>query len=464
MADRACGPVRLPCLLAAVADEVAEVEDERVGDLVEGRGAFTGDFDGAGFAQDPEVLRGVGLFEAACPVDFADRARTVAQAVQNAQARGIGEDREEVGEAVELLGCRGGHFCFHLLPNSNIMGIVMKILPIFSAAAILGVCVGCHRPEVESAVERGPARSVMTVTAALQPLWDEEEVVGNVEAAQRAVLSAKVTGVIDAVKVAPGARVAQGEELATIDAREIKARLDQALAAQDQAQRDFSRIEQLLKSGSATRQEFDAANTALRTADAGVVEARTMLQYTAIFAPFDGVVTRKLAEVGDLATPGKPILEMENSALLRFEGEVPEALIERVEMGAEMPVRVDAAGADLTGRVSEIAPSASAGSRTFLVKLDLPEAPRLRPGQFGRLRVPVQERPAVVVPTAAVVERGQIEGVFVVADGVARLRLVRSGRRMDETVEVLSGLSGGEVVVVEDAHLLTDGMAVEVRP
>jgi len=324
---------------------------------------------------------------------------------------------------------------------------------------------GCGKHEGdEASAPPAPPMAVAVTEVAVQPLWDEEEVVGNVEAAQRAVLSAKVTGVVDAVKVAPGARVARGEVLATIDAREIRARLDSAVAAQDQAKKDFARIERLLQSGSSTRQEFDAATTRLRTSDAALVEARTMLQYTEISAPFDGVITRKLVEVGDLATPGKPLLEMENSALLRFECEIPEALVDRVQMGAELPVAIDAAGATLTGKVSEIAPSASAGSRTFLVKLDLPPAERLRAGQFGRVSVPVRERPAVLVAEQAVVRRGQIESVFVVEGGVARLRLVKTGRQHDGRVEVVSGLAGGEQVASRDAHLLTDGAAVEVGP
>ncbi len=333
----------------------------------------------------------------------------------------------------------------------------------FGSGVILGLLLaGCGRPGEESAGTASPAAVVVTLAEAVsRRVWDEEEVVGSVEAAQRAVLSAKVTGVINAIKVAPGAKVEVGEVLATIDAREIKARLDQAAAAQDQAQKDFARIQRLLQSGSSTRQEFDAAMTRLRTADAGLVEARTMLQYTSIMAPFDGVVTRKLVEVGDLATPGKPLLEMENSLVLRFECEIPEAFVDRIKMGSSLPVRVDAAGAELMGQVSEIAPSASAGSRTFLVKLDLPSAEKLRAGQFGRVRVPVGERSAMLVPEAAVVRRGQIETVFVVQDGTARLRLVKTGRSLDGNVEIVSGLSGGEQLVVIDAALLTDGAAVE---
>ena len=329
--------------------------------------------------------------------------------------------------------------------------------------AVLVAGCGKHEKE-ESSAPKAPAVTVAVTEVAVRPLWDEEEVVGNVEAAQRAVLSAKVTGVIDSLKVAPGARVTRGEVLATIDAREIRARLDSAEAAQDQAKKDFARIERLLQSGSSTRQEFDAVTTRLRTADAALVEARTMLQYTEITAPFDGVVTRKIIEVGDLATPGKPLLEMENSSLLRFECQIPEALIDRVQMGADLPVAIDAAGVTLTGKVSEIAPSASAGSRTFLVKLDLPPAEKLRAGQFGRVSVPVRERPAVLVAEGAVVRRGQIESVVVIHEGMARLRLVKTGRRHNVQVEIISGLSGGEKVASKDAHLLNDGAAVEVAP
>jgi RND family efflux transporter MFP subunit len=339
----------------------------------------------------------------------------------------------------------------------SVKNILMGLLALVAA--------GCGKHEEdEASAAQAPAVPVVVAEVTVLPLWDEEEVVGNVEAAQRAVLSAKVTGVIDSLKVAPGARVVRGEVLATIDAREIRARLDSAVAAQDQAKKDFARIERLLQSGSSTRQEFEAAMTRLRTADAGLVEARTMLQYTEIAAPFDGVVTRKLVEVGDLATPGKALLEMENSSLLRFECQIPEALVDRVQIGEELAVAIDAAGAALTGKVSEIAPSASAGSRTFLVKLDLPPAEKLRAGQFGRVSVPVRERPAVLVADGAVVRRGQIESVFVIEEGVARLRLVKTGRRHNGQVEIISGLSGGEKVASRDAHLLSDGAAVEVAP
>jgi RND family efflux transporter MFP subunit len=329
-------------------------------------------------------------------------------------------------------------------------------------ALILAGCGGPSAEHGEADRQRSATVRATEVTAAT--VKDEEEVVGAVEAAQKASLAAKVTGVVEAIRVAPGSRVTRGEVLATLDAREIKARLDQAEAAREQAQRDFARVDRLLRSGASTQADFDAANTRLRTAEAGLVEARTMMQHTSIVAPFDGVVNRKLTEVGDLATPGRPLFEMENSSLLRFECEVPEALVDRLSLGANLPVRIDAAAADLTGTVTEIAPSASAGSRTFLVKMDLPPADRVRPGQFGRARVPVAERPAVLIPSSAVTARGQLDTVFVVRDGRAILRVVRTAGSADGLREIVGGLDPGEIVVTEGAALLEDGASVEVQP
>jgi len=329
-----------------------------------------------------------------------------------------------------------------------------------TGVVLLAGC-GKHDDEEMSSEPAAPPVAVFTESVQVQPLWDEEEVVGNVEAAQRSVLSAKVTGVVDAVNVAPGAKVTRGQVLATIDAREIRARLDSAAAAQDQARKDFARIEKLLQSGSSTRQEFDAVTTRLRTADAALVEARTMLQYTEITAPFDGVVTRKLADIGDLAMPGKPLLEIESPTALRFEADLPEAILDRVQLGAKLPVRLAKV---IEGTVSEISPVADPVSRTFRIKLDLPAVEGLRTGQFGRVSVPVAAAQLLLVPREAVLKRGQMELVFVARDGRAVLRLVKTGKSLDGRVAILSGLEAGEAVIVSDTTRLIDGQPVTPQP
>jgi len=186
----------------------------------------------------------------------------------------------------------------------------------------------------------------------------------------------------------------------------------------------------------------------------------TMLGYTKIVAPFDGIVTRKLADVGDLAAPGKPIIEMEDPAALRFEADVPEALIGNVKLGAKLPVQVAEGAAPIEGAVVEVAPVADAASRTFLVKLDIPAAGSNRSGQFGRVWVPTGESKSIRVPPSAVLVRGQMECVFVVADQHAQLRIVRTGKRTDSEVELLSGIEPGESIAIEGAEQLRDGRSI----
>ncbi|WP_348545309.1 efflux RND transporter periplasmic adaptor subunit [Chthoniobacter sp.] len=291
-----------------------------------------------------------------------------------------------------------------------------------------------------------------------------EEVVGNVQAKLHAAIEAKVTGRMESLLVAPGQLLKAGDLIAQLDAREIQARLDQALAVREQATRDLERARDLFAKKINTQAELDGAQARERVAVGAVKETETMLGYTKIVAPFNGVVTRQLADVGDLATPGKPIVEMENPDALRFEADVPEALIGHVKLGAKLPVRISAVPTPIAGTVVEMAPVASPASRTFLVKLDLPPTEGARSGQFGRVLVPTGESQTIRVPAAALISRGQMETVFVAADHHAQLRLVRSGKRLDGEVELLSGISPGESVVIEGADQLHDGQPITLKP
>jgi RND family efflux transporter MFP subunit len=322
---------------------------------------------------------------------------------------------------------------------------------------------GCHR---ESAAEN-PAKlapiAVKVATVENRPRMAMEEVVGSVRARLHSSIEAKVSGKIERMLVVPGQMVKAGDLLAELDVRESKARLDQASAVRDQAQQELRRATGLLNDKTISQQEFDLAQSRARVADAAVTEAETMLGYAKIVAPFAGVVTRKLADVGDLAVPGKPLLELEDPSALRLEADIPEALIERIKLGGKYFIRVGSFTNLLEGISSEMTPVADPASRTFLVKFDLPASEGLRVGQFGRVQVPVGEGAALRVPGSAVVQRGQMELVFVVVDGKAQLRLVRTGKRVENEVEVVSGLSANERVVREGAGALTDGQPVLVR-
>lgn len=324
---------------------------------------------------------------------------------------------------------------------------------------------GCHRsPGPEATAKSLPPVSVTVAAVENHGLTATEEVVGTVRAKLRTAVEAKLGGRIEALLVVPGQAVRQGETLASLDARETKARLDSAQAVRDQAAQDLDRIRKLVKDGAATASELDAVQAREKVASATVSEAETMLGHARVVAPFDGIITRKLAEVGDLATPGRPLVEIEDPARLRFEADVPESLVDRLQLGTRLPVSISPRKEPLEGIISEIAPVAEAVSRTYLVKLDLPSAPGLRAGQFGRVTVPTGEASTVHVPTGAVLRRGQLEYVFVAATGRAQLRLIRTGKLLAGDVEVVSGLDAGERIVVADPAKLQDGQPLEAKP
>ncbi len=167
--------------------------------------------------------------------------------------------------------------------------------------------------------------------------------------------------------------------------------------------------------------------------------------------------------MGDLAAPGKPLVNLEDPSALQLWADVPDALGGNVKSGDRLAVRIGTATNEVEGTVAEVSPAADPDSRTFLMKLDLPSAPGLRSGQFGRVAVPVGEANAIRVPLTSVIQRGQMELVFVVANGRAELRLVKTGDRVGDEVEVVSGLNSGEQVVTEGATDLVDGQPVSIQ-
>lgn len=328
----------------------------------------------------------------------------------------------------------------------------------------LVAAVGCHHRSSPAEVAALPPVTVRTIVAKTTPSPAIEEVVGTVRSKTRAVIEARVGGRIEELPVSAGQLVKKGDLIAQLDVREIQARLDQARATLDQADRDLERFTALMKQNVLTKAEYDAAEARQRVAKAAVDEAETMLGYARVVAPFDGVITRKIADVGDLAAVGRGIVELEDPAALRVEANVPEGLINFIKLGARLP----ASAADVTGKVSgtvsEVAPAADPASRTFLVKLDLPAGSDLRLGQFVRVAVPLGERNALRLPTNAVIVRGQMEMVVVDQNHTAQLRLIKTGRRTGGDVEIVSGLDDGERVVAEGAASLQDGQPLQEKP
>lgn len=339
-------------------------------------------------------------------------------------------------------------------------------LAAFGCAVGLVLLAGCGKKhESRSADQPGlPTVQVHIQKAESKARTATEEVVGTVRARLRATLEAKVSGRIEKMPVVLGQKVQAGQLVARLNAAEIKARLDQAQATLEQAERDWKRISALFDGQAVTRSEYDAADSRQRVAKAAVAEAQAMLEYMEVVVPFDGVVTKKWADVGDLAAPGKPLIEIEDPSALQVEADVPEAIASRIQREARLAVRVASVSGEVAGSVTEIAPTADPASRTFRVKLDLPPTEGLMSGQFARLIVPVGESHSLRVPALAVVQRGQLEIVFVVDDNQrAQLHLVKTGKRLDDEVEILSGLDAGDRVVIQEAAQLSDGQPVEVK-
>jgi RND family efflux transporter MFP subunit len=243
-------------------------------------------------------------------------------------------------------------------------------------------------------------------------------------------------------------------------------------------------MQELAAKKSISNQEFDEASARLKAAQANYDMVRSrraqinskaatveqeiraagiMRDYAKLAAPFSGVVITRTVEPGNLATPGTPLLTIEQDGLYRLEASVDESKLASVRVGQAVEAVIDASDRKLNARVSEIVPAVDSASRTYIVKLDLPPAPQLRTGMFGRAIFPLGTQKVVAIPLAALMERGQLQSVFVVENGLAHTRLVTTGRRTGLAVEVLSGLNAGETIIRPVPAGLQDGARVEVR-
>jgi membrane fusion protein, multidrug efflux system len=336
---------------------------------------------------------------------------------------------------------------------------------LFALVTFLILLAGCGAKNENA---QGDASNLPTVPVHVQTIESQlhtntEAVIGTVQARLHATLEARVSGHIAQMPVTLGQSVKTGELVALLDSSDLKARLDQAEAAQEQAEHNWNRISSLFHQQAATRAEYDDAQAQKRVAAAGVAEAKAMLDYAKVVAPFDGVVTRKWADVGDLASPGKPLADIEDPSQLQVWADVPDNLTSDVRPDETLGIRVDGLDHELAGAVAEISPAADPVTHTFRVKINLPATSGLKSGQFARVEVPAGESRTLFVPDPAVVQRGELEILFVVADGYAQLRLVKTGRHIGNRVEILSGLDTGETVVIQGASQLTDGQPVEVK-
>ncbi|MCP9440134.1 MAG: efflux RND transporter periplasmic adaptor subunit [Nitrospira sp.] len=287
------------------------------------------------------------------------------------------------------------------------------------------------------------------------------EVTGQVTAVYQATLSSRIQSTIKKLLVREGMVVSKGQPVIYLDSRDLEAELARVSAELDNAIAHLDRMNQLYERDAVSKQEMENATRAYKVAEAGRKAIEAQLSYTIVKAPFDGVITEKLVEAGELASPGQPLLRMENPRLLRLEATVAERDIKSLSPGDKIPVVIDALGAqELTGTVAQILPAGDPQTHTFTVNVDLPATPGLKSGMFGRFQLERGTHQTILLPDTALAERGQLVSIFVVGpDGIAGLRWVKTGRRFDSQVEILSGVNVGESVLRE-AAIGADGALV----
>lgn len=393
-------------------------------------------------------------------------------------------------------------------------------LALIAAIALLALsATACEKKPPASAEKPPLVTGVQVEKIAASSVEDFYEATGTVRAKTSTVLSAKILGTVIALRVREGDRVRAGQTLIEIDNRDAAAQLQKAQAGLRQAEQGvveaeqagnaaqsakaaaeanrrlaastLARYQNLLDRKSVSPQEFDEVKAGAAVAEAEALRAEKMLDvlaarknqaqaqidqakadiaaaqiaagYGRIVSPANGVVVAKQIELGATATPGAPLLVIEDAAQYRLEAAIEESRIGQIKLKDAARVRIDALGGEeLAGIVAEILPAADPMSRSYTVKIDLPAQQSLRSGLYGTARFAGGKRQALTVPAKAIVQRGQLTGVFVVDEAnVARLRLVKTGKSAGDGVEVLSGLNEGERIVTDGVAKVKDGVIVQ---
>jgi RND family efflux transporter MFP subunit len=322
-------------------------------------------------------------------------------------------------------------------------------------AAVAIALTGCGRSKIEPGrLEREAGRPLpvgaKTLTVAIESVAPRVDVVGSVTAAERVKIASRLQAEVREVRANAGQRVSKDDVLLVLDDREIKEQLAAAEAQLRQAEAEYKRTRQLFEARSASEQELTAAESAFQSARAQVDRVRVLQSYTVIRAPLSGIVIERRVEAGDLTAPGHELMSLYDPARMRVEAAVPVRLIPFISLGAPVEVTLEHPALTTTGIVAEIVGEIDPRSRTQIVRVDLerPEADLL-PGAFGRLWIETTPRPALYVPAAAVRRVGQLEVVGLVRGGRVTDRLVRTGPRHGDRVEILSGLADGDVILAE---------------
>ena len=346
-----------------------------------------------------------------------------------------------------------------LIPSVAIGTLLLVIL---FALGFLGGPDKVEPGTVESTGQSLPA-GAQTLKVGEQAAADMVSWQGTVRSRMVAKIAPKLNARIIDIQVYAGDKVKKGQVLAKLDDRDLRAAYNAASAAlaaaraqAAQANADEKRTIDLFKKDAATQQNYDAVLAQAKSARAMVSQAasaaqqaKVMLGENLLLAPFDGVISERLKEPGDMAMPGDPVVLMYKPNHLRFESAIASHCFEQVGLNTPVKVRIDALNKSLDGVVDEIAPDIDPQTHTRLIKINLPDFQGLQHGQFGWLELSCHaQRQAILIPLAAVIHYGQLQAVKVVEGQRVHTRHIRTGKQYGEQIEVLSGLRDGDVILL----------------
>ncbi len=350
---------------------------------------------------------------------------------------------------------------------------------------------GCRElPGNKASAPLQVVQGVATEQVAVSGIPETVEVAGKVQSRTSAAVLARIAGTISYIKVREGDRVRKGEVIARIESQESLSGATAALAAMEDAKQalaeaqsrkkladaTFERYQKLYQEQAITRQEFEIRQTEKELAFQSVArsEARfqqsqatsraasVMADHTQIVAPVSGVIAAKRVDLGGTVLPGQPLFTIEDEAAYMLELAIPESLALKVRTGMPAEVTIDSQEGKFRGSVAEVVPVTDSASRSFSARINLPRK-GVRSGMFGRAEIPLGSTVnGIFVPQKAVVERGALASLWVLnSEKTARIRLVKLGKKVGDRVEVLSGLSAGETIVVTGLEKLSEGVKVE---
>jgi RND family efflux transporter MFP subunit len=310
--------------------------------------------------------------------------------------------------------------------------------------------------------ESEKASALKTAKAEMMRTSGQVTVSGNVASRETARIAAKVQGYVVELNVDAGDKVKKGQVLLRIDSKEMMEREAQAKAALEsaradlvKARNDFERYKALFEKESVAKKDYDDALTKYETSQAAELRARafldeaaTMLSYATVTAPFDGIIGERNVNLGDLATPGRTLFSVYTPGSVELVAAAGEQYDRYLGIGATISVAVPSLGLKQASTIREVVPFRDEKTRTITVKAPLQEVPGLVPGLYGTLSFDTKASEVIVVPSSAVNTVGQLESVRVLDNGQVKTRHVKTGRKLDDKVEILSGVTAGEEVVV----------------